>query len=96
MIADNRNKAYFKLLLGVFLIIFARSIVHTVPGVFVLVLAVGSLVSWYWGCGVYAASKGYSPVLAITGIIGLFGLLILFSLPDKHKMMPNTAVNAAS
>lgn len=49
-----------------------------------LLIRLVGLVPWFWGLAEYSKSKGYSPVLAVLGIIFCIGLLILVILPDKY------------
>ena len=52
----------------------------------VLPLALVGVVGWYWGLGQYCISKGYSGVLAVAGLLGIFGLLIILLVPDKWRV----------
>ena len=56
----------------------------TAGPVIIGIVALGGLVLWFWGLGLYCESKGYSGVMAIIGAIGLIGLIILLVLPDKY------------
>ncbi len=48
--------------------------------------AIVGLLIWTWGCYNYAAGKGYPRWYWMLGpLCWIFGLLVLFLLPDKHK-----------
>jgi hypothetical protein len=38
-----------------------------------------------WGCAQYAKGKGHSGYWGALGLLWLFGLVVLFFLPDRHK-----------
>ena len=50
-----------------------------------LVVSLGGLALFVWGCFNYAEGKGYSPFLGLLGLLSCLGLIILVILPDKHK-----------
>lgn len=50
-----------------------------------LLLAILANVFYFWSHYLLAKAKGYSGWLTLLGLINLFGLLILFILPDKRK-----------
>ncbi len=59
-------------------------IVRGAPQLGMLVVLAG-FVLFIWGCAQYCRGKGQSPWLGLFGILSIFGLIILFFLPDKHK-----------
>jgi hypothetical protein len=67
---------------------FLLAIVYCMLGNLPVRIPVGvvSIVLFMWGCGLYARSKGYSPVLgAVLGILNVVGLLIVAALPDRRN-----------
>jgi len=53
-------------------------------GVAVLLAA---LVVFIWGCAQYAKAKGQSGWFGLFGLLSIIGLLVLFFLPDRHKVV---------
>jgi hypothetical protein len=49
------------------------------------VIVIG-LVPFVWGCTQYSVGKGHSPYLGAFGLLWLPGFLVLYFLPDKHKV----------
>jgi len=54
------------------------------PAADVLLLFLGSLPVFTWGCMHYAEGKGHSKWLGLAGVAGIFGLAILTMLPGQH------------
>jgi TRAP-type C4-dicarboxylate transport system permease small subunit len=50
-----------------------------------LALAVAGFVLFIWGCASYARGKGLSPWFGALGVLSIIGLIVLVSLPDRHK-----------
>lgn len=38
-----------------------------------------------WGCCQYAKGKGHHPAWGVLGLFSIFGLIVLFLFPDRHK-----------
>ena len=60
-----------------------------------LPLLLVGVVAWYWGLGQFCVSKGYSGVLAVAGLLGIFGLLLILILPDKYRLEAPPVVEGA-
>ena len=56
-----------------------------------LLIALAGFILFIWGCAEYCNGKGQSPWLGLFGILSIFGLLVLFFLPDRHKDARATA-----
>lgn len=50
-----------------------------------MLVTLGGFVLFIWGCAQYCRAKGQNPWLGLFGILSIFGLIVLFFLPDKHK-----------
>lgn len=50
-----------------------------------LIIFIGGLSIFLWGCGQYAMAKGYSPWFGALGLLSIIGLIVLVLFPDKHK-----------
>jgi len=50
-----------------------------------LLLILGSVPVFIWGCMNYAEGKGHSKWVGLVGLAGLIGLIVLAILPDQHK-----------
>ena len=62
---------------------------HTTVAVVGAVLALVGLVFYLWGCTELAKAKGYSTAIMLTFFLGgLFPLVVLLALPDKHRYRP--------
>ncbi len=90
MIQEFNNKSNIYIGIGLLLQIFYRLIFPQLQ--FHDSLILNLLISWTGvivftlGCRYYAKSKGYSGWLGLLGFATLFGLIILFLLPDKTKV----------
>ena len=40
-----------------------------------------------WGCSQYAKAKGQSPYWGALGVLYILGFVVLFFLPDRHKVL---------
>ena len=54
------------------------------PPTIVLLLLVGSLACFVWGCSGFAAGKGYPKALGLLGLGSFLGLMVLVILKDHH------------
>lgn len=50
-----------------------------------LLLLVGGVIAFIWGCFNYMKGKGYSQWLGLLGVFSIIGLIIMVFFPDKHK-----------
>ena len=50
-----------------------------------MLLLLGGLGVFLWGCVCYAQGKGQSGLWGLLGLTSLLGLIILVFLPDHHK-----------
>jgi hypothetical protein len=88
MLPEYKKKTNIGIGLGLVLQIAGRILLMSggalgaIPG---LVLVLGGLVAFIWGCWSYAEGKGYSGLCGLLGLFSLIGLLILAALPDRHK-----------
>lgn len=51
------------------------------------VVAIVAAIVFIWGCAQYAKAKGHSGWFGLLGLLWLIGLIVLFFLPDKHKVI---------
>ena len=52
-----------------------------------LVVALAAFALFIWGCMQYAKAKGQSGWFGLLGFLSIIGLLVLFFLPDRHKIV---------
>ncbi|MGV3617482.1 MAG: hypothetical protein ACO1SV_19320 [Fimbriimonas sp.] len=51
-----------------------------------MVIRLIGIIPWFWGLADYGKSKGYSPFIALLGLLSCIGLIILVVLPDKFQI----------
>jgi len=50
-----------------------------------LLLLLGSIPMFIWGCMNYAEGKGHSKWVGLFGVAGIIGPIVLIVLPDQHR-----------
>ena len=82
MLAKHKRLSNIGIGLGIIV-----SIISILTGVLWLsfLLGLAGTVLFIWGCCQYSMAKGYGWGWGLLGIWWLFGLIILFFFPDRHK-----------
>jgi hypothetical protein len=88
MIPHHKKKALVGVPVG--LLLFGGSlflsIQELIPVWLRVVMLLGGIGIYIWGCLALAEAKGYSTAIVLTVILGvLFPVVVLLALPDKHK-----------
>ena len=53
-------------------------------GIFIYLVGLGLFI---YGCTIYSRAKGHGWGWGLFGVLNIIGLVILFFLPDKHKVV---------
>jgi len=93
MIAEYKTKTNIGVGLGIILQIAGRFVMGSGAAVagglagpeLGLILILGGVVAFIYGCRSYAKGKGHHPAWGFLGLLSIVGLIILVFLPDKHK-----------
>jgi hypothetical protein len=95
MLAEFKYKTGIALGAGLLLIIAGRLILRSGgPAIVGATAVIGGLVLFIWGCSLYAKSKGLSGWWGLLGLFTVFGLLILFTFPDRHTRYEESETRA--
>jgi hypothetical protein len=87
MLAEYKRKTNIGVGLGMGLQIASRALTPQGGGLapLAIVLVVGGIILFIWGCMSYAKGKGYNGAWGLLGLLSIIGLIILVLMPDKHK-----------
>lgn len=86
MLAQYKRTTNIGVGLGLIGEILGRFLINSGSGALGGLLVLAGFVSFIWGCTQYAKAKGHSPWWGALGVLSLIGLLVLFFLPDRHKV----------
>lgn len=89
MLAEYKTKTNIGVGLGIIGQIIGRVLIDSkAPGEVLLggVVALAAIIVFIWGCAQYAKAKGHSGWFGLFGLLSIIGLLVLFFLPDRHKV----------
>lgn len=90
MIPEYKRSTNIGVGLGIVLQIAGRILAHDGGALRPLggLVVLGGAVLFIWGCAQYAKGKGHSPWFGAFGLLSIIGLLVLYFLPDRHKLSP--------
>jgi hypothetical protein len=82
-------KAYVGIILGFIVHVIAGAIAQTSKEgqVIGLVIGIGALALFVWGCMNLALAKGYSKWVGLLGILTCIGFIILILMPDRSRRL---------
>jgi len=90
MLSEYKTKTNIGVGLGIIGQIIGRTLIDTKADGEVLLgaaIILAALVVFIWGCAQYAKAKGQSGWFGLFGLLSIIGLLVLFFLPDRHKVV---------
>jgi TRAP-type C4-dicarboxylate transport system permease small subunit len=88
MLSEYKRTTNIGIGVGFVLVLFGKYLAISQPesaGFLAWLLCLVGIGFFVWGSSQYAKGKGHSPYWGVLGLFYIFGFVVLFFLPDRHK-----------